>query len=202
MSALRASTTAVAGALALAATCAVLAVPAQAAALSRFDNGSFEYPLAPANSFSTHTAGQSLGPWRVTAGSVDLIDDGFWQAAEGNQSLDLNGGAAGTIAQTFTTAPGVTYSVSYSLAGNIDGASQPIVKTGRALIDGQVFQDFSFDITGKTRPSMGYVNRQFTFVASAAATTLAFTSTVAGAHGPVLDNIQVKAACCGCSSGC
>ncbi|MFJ8232790.1 choice-of-anchor C family protein [Streptomyces sp. NPDC094448] len=202
MSALRACTTAVAGALALAAGCAVLAAPAQAAALSRFDDGSFEYPVAPANSFSTFTSGQSLGPWQVTAGSVDLIGSGFWQAAEGNQSVDLSGNGPGTVAQTFTTVPGTTYSVSYSLAGNIDAASQPIVKTGRALIDGQVFQDFTFDITGKTRPNMGYVNRQFTFVASAASTTLAFASTTAGAHGPVLDNVQVKAACCGCSASC
>ncbi|MEU3602475.1 choice-of-anchor C family protein [Streptomyces sp. NPDC006798] len=202
MSALRARTTLVATALALAATGAVLASPAQAAALSRFDNGSFEYPLAPANSFSTHAAGSSLGPWRVGAGGIDLIDNGFWQAAEGDQSIDLNAGSPGSVAQTFTTVPGKTYTVSYSLAGNPEGVNQPVVKTGRALIDGQNFQDFTFDVTGKTRANMGYVNRQFTFTAGAAATTLGFVSSTTGAHGPVLDNVQVKLGCCGCSSSC
>ncbi|MEU5161782.1 choice-of-anchor C family protein [Streptomyces sp. NPDC020875] len=202
MSALRARTTLVATALALAATGAVLAAPAQAAALSRFDNGSFEYPLAPANSFSTHPAGSLLGPWRVGGGGIDLIDNGFWQAAEGDQSIDLNAGAPGSVTQTFTTVPGRTYTVSYSLAGNVDGNSQPVVKTGRVLIDGQNFQDFSFDVTGKTRPAMGYVNRQFDFTAGAAATTLAFVSGTPGAHGPAIDNVQVKSACCGCSSSC
>ncbi|WP_328958685.1 choice-of-anchor C family protein [Kitasatospora purpeofusca] len=172
----------------------VLAAPAQAAggnrALSRFDDGSFETPKAPANSFTPLAAGQTIGPWSVASGSVDLIGAGFWQAAEGNQSLDLNGSNAGTVTQSFTTVPGTTYSVIYSLAGNPAGA--PALKTGRALIDGQNFQDFSFDVTGRTFAAMGYVGRQFTFVAQNASTTLGFTSTIAGAYGPVVDNVQVK----------
>ncbi|MFE2110002.1 choice-of-anchor C family protein [Kitasatospora sp. NPDC059463] len=178
-----------------------LAGPAQAAdghrALSRFDDGSFETPKAPANAFTPLTTGQGIGPWAVTAGSVDLIGAGFWQAAEGDQSLDLNGSSSGTVAQSFTTVPGTTYSVSYALAGNPAGG--PALRTGRALIDGQDFQDFSFDVTGRTRTAMGYVGRQFTFVAQAASTTLSFTSTVAGAYGPVIDNVQVQECkpCCG-----
>ncbi|MFB6894477.1 choice-of-anchor C family protein [Kitasatospora sp. NPDC056327] len=179
----------------------VLSVPAQAAggnrALSRFDDGSFETPKAPANSFTGLTAGQSIGPWSVTAGSVDLIGAGFWQAAEGDQSLDLNGGNSGTVAQSFTTVPGTTYSVTYALAGNPAGG--PALRTGRVLIDGQNFQDFSFDVTGRTAAAMGYVGRQFGFVAQGTSTTLSFASTVAGAYGPVIDNVQVKEwkPCCG-----
>ncbi|MER7707664.1 choice-of-anchor C family protein [Kitasatospora sp. NPDC097605] len=178
-----------------------LAVPAQAAgghrALSHFDDGSFETPKAPANAFTNLTAGQAIGPWTVTAGSVDLIGAGFWQAAEGDQSLDLNGGTNGAVTQSFTTVPGTTYSVTYALAGNPGGG--PALKTGRALIDGQNFQDFSFDVTGRTRTAMGYVGRQFTFVAQGSSTTLGFTSTVAGAYGPVIDNVQVTECkpCCG-----
>lgn len=178
-----------------------LAAPAHAAgghrALSHFDDGSFETPKAPANAFTGLTAGQSIGPWTVTAGSVDLIGAGFWQAAEGDQTLDLNGSGSGTVAQRFTTVPGTTYSVTYALAGNPDGGVA--LRTGRALIDGQDFQDFSFDVTGRTRAAMGYVGRQFTFVAQGTSTTLSFTSTVAGAYGPVIDNVQVKECkpCCG-----
>ncbi|WP_051838041.1 choice-of-anchor C family protein [Streptomyces sp. NRRL WC-3742] len=180
---------------------AALAAPAQAAgghrAASRFDDGSFETPKVPANSFSEFNAGQSIGPWRVTAGSVDLLGAGFWQNAEGDQSLDLNGADSGTVAQTFTTVPGATYSVTYALAGNSAGG--PAVKTGKAEIDGQNFQDFSFDVTGKTFAAMGYVGRQFSFVARNATTTLAFASTVRGAYGPVIDDVQVKECkpCCG-----
>ncbi|MET8542158.1 choice-of-anchor C family protein [Kitasatospora sp. NPDC004799] len=185
----------------LAAAATALAVPAQAAgghrAAGRFDDGGFENPKAPANAFATLSAGQALGPWRVTAGSVDLTGAGFWQTAEGDQSVDLNGNAAGSIAQTFTTVPGTTYSVTYALAGNPAGPTP--VRTGVARIDGQDFQSFSFDVTGRTRAAMGYVGRQFTFVAQNASTTLGFTSTVAGAYGPVIDDVQVKECkgCCG-----
>ncbi|AUY52368.1 choice-of-anchor C family protein [Streptomyces sp. CB01881] len=143
-----------------------------------------------ANTFVTLAAGQTIGPWRVTAGSVDLIGAGYWQAAEGDQSVDLTGTGAGAVAQTFTTTPGATYTVSYSIAGNPNNG--PVVKTGRALVDGQDFQDFSFDTTGKSAANMGYVTRQFTFVATNASTTLAFAGTTAGNAGPVLDNVQVQ----------
>ncbi|MGW2372297.1 MULTISPECIES: choice-of-anchor C family protein [Kitasatospora] len=190
-------------ALAVAATAlttTALAAPAQAAGhrtFSHFDDGSFESPKAPTGAFTEFAAGQTIGPWQVTGGSVDLIGAGMWQAAEGDQALDLNGNAPGTIAQTFTTVPGATYSVTYALAGNPDGG--PAVRTGRALIDGQDFQDYSFDVTGKTRTAMGYVGRQFSFVAQNSSTTLTFESTVAGLFGPVLDNVQVKECkpCCG-----
>ncbi|MFE6866163.1 choice-of-anchor C family protein [Kitasatospora sp. NPDC057692] len=191
--------TAVAALLVAGAT--ALVSPAHAAdghrALSRFDDGSFETPKAPANAFTNLTTGQTIGPWSITAGNVDLIGAGFWQAAEGDQSLDLNGSTAATVAQSFTTVPGTTYSVTYALAGNPGGG--PAVRTGRVLIDGQNFQDFSFDVTGKTRAAMGYVGHQFAFVAQGASTTLSFGSTVAGAYGPVIDNVQVTECkpCCG-----
>lgn len=159
-----------------------------------FADGSFETPSAPAGAFSTFSTGQSVGPWSVTAGSVDLIGPGFWAAADGDQSLDLDGDSAGTISQTFATTPGTTYTVSYALAGN--PAAGPTVKTGEVLIDGVDAQDFSFDITGKTYTDMGYVSQQFTFQATRPSTTLAFMSTTPGAWGPVLDNIQLHATCC------
>ncbi|MEU9418053.1 choice-of-anchor C family protein [Streptomyces sp. NPDC048272] len=174
-----------------------LAAPA-AAAVSRFDDGSFEYPAAPVNAFTTVTAGQSIGPWKVTSGAVDLIGAGFWQAAEGEQSVDLNAAQPGAVAQTFATTAGQKYTVTYSLAANPEGG--PAVKTGRVLLDGQNIQDFSFDSTGKSRPAMGYVTRQVTFVARAASTTIGFASTVAGAYGPVIDDVGVHT-CCPCSCG-
>ncbi|GGO95631.1 choice-of-anchor C family protein [Wenjunlia tyrosinilytica] len=162
-----------------------------AAAASRFDDGSFETPLAPAGSFQTYAAAQSIGPWRVTTGSVDLIGAGYWQAAEGDQSVDLNGTSPGAVAQTFTTTPGTKYTVTYSLAGN--PGTPPVVKTGKVLVDGQDFQDFSFDITGKSSTNMGYVTRQLTFVARNPTTTLTFASTTANsARGPVIDDVLVQ----------
>ncbi|WP_420822053.1 choice-of-anchor C family protein [Streptomyces avicenniae] len=163
--------------------------------VSRFDNGSFEYPVARANAFTTYQAGEAIGPWTVTSGAVDLVDDGLWQAAEGNQSVDLNATVPGAVAQIFTTTPGQTYTVSYALAANPGGG--PTVKTGRVLVDGQNVQDFSFDITGRSHTAMGYIKRQVTFVATAATTTLGFASTTANSpYGPVIDDVLVTT--CGC----
>ncbi|MET7765612.1 choice-of-anchor C family protein [Streptomyces sp. NPDC005393] len=163
---------------------------AAAAAVSRFDDGSFETPTVSANSFQTVVTGGSIGPWKVTAGSVDLIGAGYWQAAEGDQSVDLSGQGAGTVAQTFTTVPGKKYTVTYSLAGNPGGG--PAVKTGKVLVNGQNFQDFTFDTTGKSTTNMGYVTREATFVATGTSTTLAFASTTNTAAGPVIDDVMVR----------
>lgn len=162
-----------------------------ASAASRFDDGSFEYPVAPRGSFVQLSPGQTMGPWTVVSGTVDHIGAGFWQAAEGDQSVDLSGTSAGTVAQTFTTVPGTRYTVSYAVAGN--PAGPPAVKTGKVLVDGQNVQDFTFDITGRTATDMGYVYRELTFRATKATTTLTFASTTAGAYGPVLDDVTVEA---------
>ncbi|MGR3937863.1 choice-of-anchor C family protein [Streptomyces sp. BRA346] len=177
----------VAGVVAGAGTGAALAAPAA----SHFDGGSFETPRVAANTFVNIGTGGSIGPWKVTGGNVDLIGDGFWQAAEGDQSVDLNGDNAGTVAQTFTTVPGKRYTVTYSLAGN-PGVGGPALKTGKVLVDGQNFQNFSFDTTGKTTANMGYVTHEVSFVATGATTTLAFASTMSGAWGPVIDDVTVR----------
>lgn len=105
------------------------------------------------------------------------------------------------MTQTFTTLPGATYTVTYALAGNPQ--STPVLKSGSVLIDGQNFQDFSFDTTGKTRTNMGYVNRQFTFQAANPSTAISFASTTPSAYGPVIDDVRIErcAPCPPCGNG-
>ena len=167
----------------------VAATPAQA--ISGFSDGSFETPIATPGSFDRFFAPQTLGPWTVTQGSVDLSGAGFWQNADGNQSLDLEGTVGtGTIAQTFSTVPLLKYKVSYKLAGN--PASGPTIKTGQVLANGNVIQNFSFDITGKNFVNMGYVGKETHFIATGLSSTLAFKSTTNSGYGPVIDNVEVE----------
>jgi choice-of-anchor C domain-containing protein len=161
-----------------------------AAAASAFSNGSFETPVVAAHTFQRFFAGQALGAWTVTTGDVDLSGNGFWQTADGAQSLDLDGSRAGGVSQTFATAPLFAYEVSYELAGN--PVDLPIIKTGQAIVNGQVAQNFSFDITGKTEANMGYVHREFTFLATGGSTTLEFLSTTGTGFGPVIDDVQIE----------
>jgi choice-of-anchor C domain-containing protein len=168
----------------------VAATPAQA--LTGIGNASFETPVVTPNTFVNLGAGASIGAWTVTQGHVDHIGAGFWQAADGVQSVDLSGSSlplAGGVAQSFTTVPLLKYRVSYKLAGNPGGA--PVIKTGQVLANGNVIQSFSFDVTGKTFANMGYVHKVATFIASGLVSTIEFQSSNNTAYGPVLDDVDV-----------
>jgi choice-of-anchor C domain-containing protein len=147
-------------------------------------------PVRAPNTFVTVVAGQSLGAWTVSQGNVDHVGAGFWQAADGVQSLDLDGGAVrGGVAQQIDTVPLLTYKVRFKLAGNVDAG--PLVKTGQVLVDGNVLANFSFDVTGKSRANMGYVGVETHFVASGFSATLEFRSTTGSGYGPVIDKVTV-----------
>lgn len=155
----------------------------------RLENGGFEFPRLT-GPVQTFPAGESLGPWKVVSGSVDLVGSSYWPVPEGSQSLDLNGVGAGEVSQTFATTPGTTYTIAYSLAGNPD--RPPAVKTGKVRVDGRDIEDFSYDTTNRSRQDMGWVTRQVTFVATGSSTTLSFLSTTPDSwSGPVIDNVTV-----------
>ncbi|WP_367130586.1 choice-of-anchor C family protein [Saccharothrix sp. HUAS TT1] len=173
--------------LATAALMTVVVTPPAGASVA---DGGFESPVVPANTFNRYGVGSSLGAWTVTANTVDLSGAGFWETAEGAQSLDLDGHSLpGAVSQTITTVPLFAYRVSYKLAGN--PAAGPAVKTGRVLVDGSVLQDFSFDVTGRSLQDMGYVGRQAVFVATGFTTTITFASTTGSGYGPVIDKVWV-----------
>jgi choice-of-anchor C domain-containing protein len=163
---------------------------APASAATAFTDGSFESPVVAPHTFVRISVGGSLGAWTVTKGDVDLSGAGFWQTADGAQSLDLDGGKAGAVSQTFATSPLFAYEVSFALAGN--PVDLPLVKTGQVLVNGRVVQNFSFDVTGKTEANMGYVHREFAFQATGNSTTLEFASTTGTGFGPVIDDVQVQ----------
>lgn len=156
---------------------------------------SFEQPIAPTRGFSTLRAGTAIGPWTVTQNNVDLIGKDFWQAADGNQSVDLSGSAypiEGAVARTFDTntlpLPLYTYVVTFCLAGNPQGG--PSVKTGQVLLNGTPVRDFSFDTAGRSVSAMGYRAEKVTFGAVGPTATVEFRSTTPTAYGPVIDKVR------------
>jgi choice-of-anchor C domain-containing protein len=150
---------------------------------------SFETPAA-AGGFVRYPAGTQLGPWTVTTGNVDLTTTALWQAAEGRQSLDLDGDAPGAVARTIATTPLLTYRITYALAGNYVGA--PAVKTGEVRANGKVIQEMSFDTTGRYRDSMGYLRQTAYVLAKSSSLRLEFASTTTpGDFGPVIDDVRV-----------
>ena len=171
----------------------LLLLPVSRAHASPFTNGSFESAAVnPGGGFTTLGAGNtSITGWQVMTASIDYIGT-FWERADGNRSIDLNGnqGAAG-IRQTFDTVLGTTYRVDFALAGNPDG--DPTTKTLNVSA-GAALQGYSFSTIGATRPDMNWDYRSFLFTATGTSSTLTFQSTTPGAYyGPAIDDVSITA---------
>ncbi len=154
-------------------------------------NGSFETPvLGSTTSFASYGLGSTLGAWTVSGGSVDLIRT-YWQAADGSQSIDLNGGSQGTLSQTIGTILDRHYTLSFSLAGNPDNAQNKVLRVWWGTQDlGLV----TFIQGSNTRTSMGWQTITFAgLVAAGPSTALRFQGVSAGAWGAALDNIVLTA---------
>jgi len=148
-------------------------------------NGSFEQPGNFAAARYVSLGDPFITGWTVTQGEVEYVG-GFWKAAEGQYSLDMNGTRAGTIAQTVATTPGQSYTLSFALAGNPSVAGEKRLRVSAA---GQL-QDFTFfNNAATTGASMGWQVRTWSFTAGGSMTTISFESLTFGAAGAVLDNV-------------
>lgn len=156
-----------------------------------FSNGSFENSsISSIGSFTTLNNGSTaINSWTVGGTSIDYIGS-YWTAADGSRSLDMSGGNAGSISQTFDTLIGQKYIVNFDLAGNF--AWGPMEKILRTEISPTIFQEYSFDATGKSSTNMGWAEQEFQFTAASASTTLTFTSLINNAYGPALDNVTLS----------
>jgi choice-of-anchor C domain-containing protein len=152
-------------------------------------NGSFEQAGGFSGGFETLGAGSTAMPgWKVTSGSVDLIN-GYWQAADGGYSLDMSGNSAGTIAQTLTgLVAGKKYLLSFDLASNPTGPAG--LKSLTASVGG-TSGVFTFDPAGHTTSAMGWQTEKLLFTATGPTTVLSFASGSNSAWGPALDNVSV-----------
>ena len=165
---------------------------AGAASASAFTNGSFETPGAP-DPFSTLATGNTtINGWTVGLAGIDYIGN-YWQASDGNSSLDMSALDAGSIRQTFDTILGQRYNVLFDLAGNFNPGYQDI-KNLRVDAGGATYSDYAFDITGTGPSNMGWRTESYGFTAAGSSTTLTFTSLTHTAGGAALDNVRVSAA--------
>jgi choice-of-anchor C domain-containing protein len=163
-------------------------------------NGSFETGPNPGSFINEASGSTAITGWTVSLGNIDYIGS-LWVAADGVRSLDLEGSAGtcivptncpGGIAQTFSTVAGQQYTVTFDLAGNLFNI--PTIKTVQVSAAGQS-QDFSFNVTGHSAGSMGWVLETWTFTAAGPTTTLEFDTAdnPATGFGPAIDNVSVDA---------
>lgn len=156
-------------------------------------NGSFEDALVdpgpPYYWANLPAVDARIAGWTVTAGDIDYVGAGHWNAQDGTHSIDLSGWGPGTIQQTLPTEPGVVYEIRFHLAPNPD---LPGAKTLDVVVDG-VATPFSIPGAVSSGPPFTLVwePRSLQFSATGATTTIEFRSTTASAVGPALDAIEV-----------
>jgi choice-of-anchor C domain-containing protein len=168
-------------------------------------NGSFEQGPNPGSFTNLALGSTAITGWTVSLGNIDYVGS-LWAAADGSRSLDLEGSAGtcdlvtpncpGGIAQSFSTVAGQQYMVTFDLAGNL--FALPVIKTVHVSAAGQS-QNFSFNITGHSALSMGWVLDTWTFTASGSTTTLEFDTAdnPPTGWGPALDNVSVDVVAAG-----
>ncbi|MCW6512502.1 choice-of-anchor C family protein [Lichenifustis flavocetrariae] len=173
---------------------------AHASSVNLIQNGSFESGIDTQSTgigFVTVPGGDnsSINNWTVGGDSVDYIGS-YWQPFDGARSIDLSGNNPGSLSQSFSTVAGQTYSVSFYLAGNPDGAPtiKPVSVTVAPTFTTLSVEDpvFTFDVTGHSRTNMGWVKEQFDFVGTGGSETLTFASNTGTAYGPALDLVSVS----------
>ena len=172
--------------------------------LNGAQNGSFEDPIVNLSGPQAYQYPGSFPPltgWTVPSGSVDLAQPGVWNAADGNQSIDLDGFAAGSLRQTLATVPGQQYVVTFKYSSNPgDGNVGPSAPSASMDVKAAGTTLGSFTHAHGPAPSpafspavLSYDSGQASFTASGATTQLDFVSTDApsSAFGIVLDDVVV-----------
>jgi choice-of-anchor C domain-containing protein len=158
-------------------------------------NGSFETPaVEEGNGFITLGEGdQSLYPWVIESGSVDLIRD-YWRPASDSQSIDLEGyspenGHIYSIYQDVATTAGTTYELQFAIAGNPDDQTVKSVEVfwGDTSLGVLTFENTS----DTTHDNMGYLYYKFPVVAQEGITRIKFVGLTGTGRGVALDDVSL-----------
>lgn len=175
----------------------VALLAAASAAPAQIVNGGFELGNNP-GTFTTLAPGDntSITGWTVLPLGVDYIGS-YWQAGEGNRSIDLGGNARGGLSQFVTLQGGKDYIVTFLGAANPDSIKpNPRMVTFSA---GTFNQVFGFTLTGaETLSNMGwqtFTTSRFT-AAPGGVTRISFLGGNAGstgAFGFALDGVSISA---------
>ena len=154
----------------------------------------------------------ALPGWTITSGTVDIVPNSYFQAAQGNFSVDLIGTPGiGSIAQTFATTPGDLYRLTFEFSVNPENKSkeknttkvlqvEALGANGSSVLASQTWQD---TVGTRTRTNMEYQQKTFTFTADGTSATLTLAAlaplnlpagiTAATAYcGPVVDGLDLE----------
>jgi choice-of-anchor C domain-containing protein len=157
-------------------------------------NGSFESPAIGGGVVEYDSGSTAITGWTVGGNSVDLVAESYWSAEDEDQSVDLSGSAPGTVSQTISTTPGANYTLSWFMAGNTN-CGQP-VKTMDVAWNGTLIDAPTFDTSGDSNTSMGWIQQQINVTATGTSSVVEFADATPDMSqcGAALDNVSLTAA--------
>jgi len=189
-------------------------------------NGGLESDPALLSPYNLIYASPTLNPtaltgWTITGGSIDVVPNSYWQAAEGNFSVDLIGSpkgdglsVLGSIAQTVSGLTiGQEYTLTFAFSINPENYTMEgdTTKNMDVLITNsdEPSTPFSGSAGTRTNSNMQWTGETINFTASASSTIITFASelssnlpafltngTVPSATnlycGPVIDNVDLE----------
>jgi Protein of unknown function (DUF642) len=147
-------------------------------------NGGFELPpVTNSSQFTNITPGSEPAGfgWSVISGNVDVTLGGgiYISAFAGSQFLDLDGSNAGAIQQTFITAPGASYELSFAYANNPVRGTVPASATVSVFNSDNsehLIAPFTITHSSSTNGDPNWILSLVQFVAQGDQTTLSFAS--------------------------
>ncbi|MCV6594732.1 MAG: DUF642 domain-containing protein, partial [Silicimonas sp.] len=147
-------------------------------------NGSFEAPVV-----ANWGAFDSIPGWTTTSGPLEL-DGAIWPAAEGSQSMDLNGNGPVGLEQVVTgLTPGATYALTYQYGVHTGATSS---KTAIVFVNGNIAENIT--ATTAMKPP-NYTSGRYEFTAPASGqVTIGFAGSSTGSTGAVIDNVEISPA--------
>jgi choice-of-anchor C domain-containing protein len=188
------------GLLALGTGLAWLALGPELAHAQILVNGNFEAgPAIPLQNpiFAVTPGNPALTGWTVTGGAVSIITDNYWEPLSGTRSLALSNSGPGAIEQSFSTANGAVYRLTFWLTG--EPFSSPTLKHLRVTA-GSTVQDFTYDVSPAWHWDMHWLQQTLDFTANSANTMLRFASLDASQWGPAIDSAKVVLVSAGVST--
>jgi hypothetical protein len=149
-------------------------------------NGSFEEPVADENSYEGgfwEVFGTIPG-WAVT-NSVEIWNNMFGGASDGEQNIELDVVGPSKITQTVTTVPGATYELRYDFSAR-PGTNEADNQLG-VLVDGELIETHSAD--GMAMDQTDWVMFTQEFVATSSEVEIGFEDLgTSNGTGTLLDN--------------
>jgi choice-of-anchor C domain-containing protein len=155
-------------------------------------NGCFHDPAITTGYIALGPGSVQIPDWTVGGNGVDVVTGHHWQpSVRCGQSVSLAGGGQGSVSQTVNTTFGDIYLLSWNIAANYNCG--PALKRMAVFWEGKLVALPTFNMTGDSDSSMGWVTKQVAVTAADTTSVVEFADATpgGGSCGAALDGVSL-----------